>query len=310
MHRNLAQRALPLVAVAACAAVAAAQHGGAHGPQRISPAPVAVEVPAAGLTLPMQDAGGRPVVDVRINGKGPYRFIFDTGASLTVIDAELKETLALHPVPGMRAAAPGHGGPAPTIASVESLAVGSATLRGATVALMPLGGLPGDPRPRGVLSALSFPGHLVTFDYPAKKIRIAKGKLGDPDSMTTFAYESDDPLPTVPVRVAGREVRVHLDTGSGYGLMLPNRFLEELPLASKPEPGGTAKVHGGEAPITKARVNGAIKVGRHTIDLPEVTFADLKGGFGPPRGNLGYLALRTFVVTLDPRNRRVRLARG
>ena len=93
MHRNLMQRALPLVAIAACAAVAAAQHGGAHGPQRISPAPVAVEVPAAGLTLPMQDAGGRPVVDVRINGKGPYRFIFDTGASLTVIDAELKEIL-------------------------------------------------------------------------------------------------------------------------------------------------------------------------------------------------------------------------
>ena len=202
MHRIRTRRALAPAVVAALAAlayaaVALAQHGGPHGPMRISPAPVAVEVPAVGLTLPMQDVGGRPVVDVRINGKGPYRFIFDTGASLTVIDSELKDELALSPVPGMRAAAPGHGGPAPTILSVDSLVVGSATLRGLTVALMPFSGLPGDPKPRGVLSALSVHGHLVTFDYPAKKIRIAKGKLGDPDSLTTFAYDTDDPLPTV-----------------------------------------------------------------------------------------------------------------
>jgi hypothetical protein len=181
-------------------------------------------------------------------------------------------------------------------------------LRGLTVAFLPLGGLPGDPRPRGVLSALAFHGHLVTFDYPAKKIRITKGKLGDPDSLTTFAYDTDDPLPTVQVRVADRDIRVHLDTGSGYGLVLPNRYLEEVPLASKPEPGGTAKVHGSENPITKARVDGAIKVGRYTLDLPEVMFADLKTPIGV-RGNLGYLALRTFVVTLDPRNRRIRLER-
>ena len=313
MHRNRTHRVLfpvsiAVVAALSFAAVAGAQHGGPHGPQRLSPAPVAIEVPAAGLTLPMQDVGGRPVVDVRINGKGPYRFIFDTGASLTVIDSELKDALALPPVPGMRAAAPGHGGPAPTILSVDSLAVGGATLRGLTVALLPFSGLPGDPRPRGVLSALSFPGHLVTFDYPAKKIRIAKGKLGDPDSLTTFGYDTDDLLPTVQVRVAGRDIRVHLDTGSGYGLMLPNRYLEELPLASKPEPGGTAKVHGSENPITKARVDGAIKIGKYTLDLPEVMFADLKTPLGV-RGNLGYLALRTFVVTLDPRNRRIRLER-
>jgi aspartyl protease len=307
MSRVLTTLAWSVAALSACAAAAGAQHGDGH--PRMSPLPVAVEVPAAGITLPMQDFGGRPVVDVRVNGKGPYRFILDTGASMTVIDAALKAELKLPPVPGMHAAAPGHG-PAPEIVSVESLGVGGATLRGVTAALMPLGQLLTGPQaPRGVLSASVFPGHLVTLDYPSRRVLLKRGSLERADSTTTHAYPEDDPVPTVPIRIAGRETRVHLDTGSGAGLMLPVRYLEELPLASKPQPGGTAKIHGGEVAVTKARVDGPITIGRYTLDPADVSFADIKPGFGPPRGNIGYQVLRNFVVTLDSRNRLVRLVR-
>ena len=43
----------------------------------------------------MQDMGGRPVVDLKINGKGPYRFVLDTGATATVIGEELSRELSL-----------------------------------------------------------------------------------------------------------------------------------------------------------------------------------------------------------------------
>lgn len=307
MSRALRLFVLSVVAVSALVAVARAQHGGGGQP-RMSPAPVAVEVPSGGITIPMQDVGGRPVVEVRINGKGPYRFIFDTGASITVIDSELKDELKLPVAPGMQAA-PGHG-PAPAIVSVEALSVGGATLKGVTAALMPLGSLlTGDQRPRGVLSASSSPGQLVIFGYPGRKIALRKGKLEKADSANTFAYGTDDPLPTVPIRIAGHDARVHLDTGSGYGLMLPTRFLEELPLASKPEPAGKARVHGGEYPITKARVDGPITLGAYALEGQDVSFTDVKPGFGPARGNIGYEVLRGFVVTLDSRNRLIRLAR-
>ena len=307
MPRARTSLALSLAMASTCAAAALAQHG--DGRPRMPPPPVAVEVPAAGTTLPMQDVGGRPVVDVRVNGKGPYRFIFDTGASLTVIDATLKAELKLPPVPGMQPAGPGHG-PAPEIVAADSLSVGSATLRGVTVALMPLGNLfTGEQRPRGVLSASAFPGHLVTFDYPSRRIVLKKGALEAADSSVIHTYADDDPLPTVPLRIAGHDTRVHVDTGSGSGLMLPTRFLEELPLASKPVPAGTARAHGGDAPVTKARVDGAITLGRYTLDLPEVSFVDLKALHGPPRGNIGYGVLKDFVVTLDSRNRRVRLVK-
>ncbi|HEX6463014.1 MAG TPA: hypothetical protein VFZ98_01120, partial [Vicinamibacterales bacterium] len=34
-----------------------------------------VDVPASGSSMPMLDVGGRPIVNVTINGKGPYPFI-------------------------------------------------------------------------------------------------------------------------------------------------------------------------------------------------------------------------------------------
>src|SRR5262249_21623307 len=154
-------------------------------------------------TLPMQDVGGRPVVDVSVNGKGPYRFILDTGATITVIDATLKDELKLPPVPGMRPSGGPHG-PAPEIVSVDSLGIGSARLRGVTAALMQLGQLlTGEQRPRGVLSASAFPGHLVTIDYPSRRIVLKKGALEAADSAVIHAYPEDDALPTVPIRIAG-----------------------------------------------------------------------------------------------------------
>src|SRR5205814_272541 len=53
-------------------------------------------LPAAGVaSVPLDVKSGRPVVDVLINGKGPYRFIVDTGASHSVIDSALAKELGL-----------------------------------------------------------------------------------------------------------------------------------------------------------------------------------------------------------------------
>jgi predicted aspartyl protease len=54
-----------------------------------------IEVPAEGASVQMLDIGGRPVVEVKINGKGPFPFILDTGAMFTVIDSSLSDELSL-----------------------------------------------------------------------------------------------------------------------------------------------------------------------------------------------------------------------
>lgn len=55
----------------------------------------AVSMAAGGTTVPMLDLGGRPMVDVRINGKGPYPVILDTGANVTAIDDALVNELGM-----------------------------------------------------------------------------------------------------------------------------------------------------------------------------------------------------------------------
>jgi hypothetical protein len=47
------------------------------------PPPERVELRPTQTTVPMELFGGRAVVSVHINGKGPFQFILDTGAGGT-----------------------------------------------------------------------------------------------------------------------------------------------------------------------------------------------------------------------------------
>jgi hypothetical protein len=263
-----------------------------------------IDVPDGGVEVPMLDFGGRPVVEVTIHGKGPYRFILDTGASFTVIDDTIKEELGLSGEAG--GAMHGGGG----FTKLDELSVGRATLKGAMVSVEPLSRMfrMGD-APRGVLSAASFPGYLLTLDYPAKRVRIRKGELAAADSRRIFEYTAEQILPNVPVRVNGTEFRVHIDSGSPGSLTLASKFKDEIPLASKPVEVGRARTPGGEFPIWSAQPTGNIELGEFKLELAEVQFSDVNPIPGPPTGNIGYRVLKDFVVTMDSKNRRIRLDR-
>lgn len=279
-----------------------AQHA-SHG----APAPSRIDVPPDGLTIPMRDFGGRPLVEVRIDDRGPYAFIFDTGASITVIGEEISRELTLASPAGVHASSQGNGA-APKIVTVNTLRIGNVAVFGLMAAVMPGPALfTGDGAPQGVLSASSFPGYLVVFDYPGKRITIRKGSLEAADSKTIFQYGDDQVLPLVPVRIAGHETQVHADTGSAFTLTLPRHFLAELPLKTQPRDAGMARLHSGSFPVSSAAVDGSIEIGQYKVEIPEVRFSDVRlgGEIGP--GNLGYAVLKDFVVTLDSKKRRMRL---
>ena len=65
----------------------------AQGPQRSD---VSTTLPAEPVEVPMRMVNRRPMVDVRINGGGPYSFLIDTGGSgLARADKSLVEKLKL-----------------------------------------------------------------------------------------------------------------------------------------------------------------------------------------------------------------------
>lgn len=256
-----------------------------------------ISVPADGASVSMLEIGGRPVVEVRVNGQGPFRFILDTGATTTVVDSGLASQLSL-----------------PSSASGSSIAqlqVGDVTLRDLSVMAAPVAAMfGGSDAPQNVLSALAFPGYLLTFDYPAKRITLRKGELKPADGKTVFSYGADELLPTMPVKVAGHDVRVHLDTGAPFALALPTKYKTEVPLAGPLEEGRKAKAHAGEFPVFKGVAAGAIEIGDYKLASRDLFFTDVVPHAGAiPQGQLGYAALREFTVTLDFANRRIELSR-
>ncbi len=259
-------------------------------------------LPPSGVTVPMLDVGGRPMVDVRINGKGPYPFILDTGASNTAVDTTLVTELGL---------TKGGGSDVDHGIRLESFAIGDFTVRGMVAGSMAgmLGGLGGANPPRGVLSAAAFPGNLVVLDYPNRRVTIKPGALPAADGRRTFEYGAEHVLPVVPVRVAGHEITIHLDSGSPGGVMLPLKYEQELPLVSAPVRVGRARTVAGTFDVEEAAIQGVVEVGEYTLDIKEIRFSDLRPGPQPGIGNIGGLALRGFVVTFDAKNRRVRLER-
>lgn len=244
--------------------------------------------------MAMLDFGGRPVVEVMVNGHGPYNFIFDTGAALSVIDSSLAAELALEGSP-----------------KIEEFRVGKVSVREVQAFVAPISQMLGSGDvPRGVLSASSFPGSLVRFDYPAKRIRFERGALPPANGMDLFDYDPAE-LPSLPVEVAGRELTVHLDTGAPYPLALPTKYMNELPLATPAERKGNAKTHGGTMPVFVATLEGDILVGQFKLATRELHFTDVVPfGATEPKGQLGNEALRDFTLTLDSINHRIRLEKS
>jgi hypothetical protein len=111
------------------------------------------------------------------------------------------------------------------------------------------------------------------------------------------------------VKLAGHDARVHLDTGSTDGVSVPTAMLKIVPLASAPKDAQNVKLVGREFAVSTALVKGSLEIGKYKLDAGEVRFSEARGGSAEPSGTLGYLVLRDFIVTLDSKNRLIRLER-
>jgi hypothetical protein len=265
--------------------------------------PGKVEMGSPAVTVPLTFFGNLPIVEVTIDGKGPYKFILDTGAAGSVLSQSLVDALGL-PVTGeIELGSPIGPGKIPgKMVHLQRLGVGSMVVSDLEVVATDMGSLfGGSDGPVGVLSPGIAPGILATLDYPAGRAVFSVGELPAPDGASVFEYGDDEELPSVPLTVAGVDAIAHLDSGTAGGLTLPKSFVEKLPMASPPVEIGHARTVDREFAVLGAKLNGSVKLGRYSVENPELRFIDAQDA------NIGYDLLRRFAVTVDAKNHRVRL---
>lgn len=274
-----------------------------HRPTMMKMPAVQIHLATDSVVVPMRIQDGRIVVDVMLDGKGPYPFVFDSGAHGSVMDLEFAKAQGIELGPQVMVGSPGGAGRPGQLATIAKLELGGLSLRGMTVVAFT--GLPfKDPNPpRGVLGPYGLAGLLITIDYPHSRLMFARGALPEPDGREIFGWSAEQPLPLVPISVAGQKIDVHLDTGARFGLSLPLSFEKTLPLVAPPIDAGRARTVDQDVAAQRATLKGAMTIGRYTLENPTLMFSALHQDVG----NVGPPLLRQFTFTLDPANRRLRL---
>ena len=263
------------------------------------------------VEVPMDFWGPRPIIRARINGKGPFRFIVDTGTtSSAVLDESLLQELGIAPkdVP----ADPADLAERPA-GKIDTIAVGDAEFRDVQFRPMKLKALmPSDKdAPDGILGVPLFKDCLLTFDYPNRKFVLSEGELAPAENVLPYSPdEQRDMGLTIQVTVADQPLKVHIDTGSPSLLTLLNKWIEKLPLEGAPQSAGVARTPAGPAEVKAGKLRGDLKIGPHIFKNPEVKFADLGPMVDHDCGNVGSDLLKDFAMTIDQKNRRVRLERA
>ena len=205
-------------------------------------------------------------------------------------------------VVGQAAGGDGTGGArrAMDVVRLDSLTLGTLVVEGVEVASRDYntGGLPPID---GILCLDLFRGMIVTLDYPARRVRIERGALPEPDGVTVLAAEPGRRNLVVPLTVGGTTVPAAIDTGNTVGLLLPAAAVQGLAQVGRPVPAGKVRTVSGEYDVMRVELAEPVRLGGVALGRT-VLFHD-----GLQVGKRRLEELATLRVAIDVSQGRVRL---
>jgi hypothetical protein len=258
-------------------------------------------------TVPMTFQGPMPVVEVMINGKGPFHFTIDTGAQMQAsVDSSIISQLNLKPNGQVRGGDPsGRNLIVFDTVLLDSLSLGGVMFRDVTaISRQPRTG-PALPGVNGILGFGLFTDYLLTLNYPGKQLKLARGELSLANGANILSFENSHVIPIVELSIGDLKMKAHIDSGNISGkFMLPAALVDKLKLASEPITVGRARTVSNEIEIKEVRLTDNIKLGSFEFNQPTITFPAIADAV-----NIGLKTLREFSLTFDQKNRRVKLER-
>ncbi len=285
--------------------VAVSQAAAPRTPDADDPAPLGIRLGPEVVTTGMSLRNGRPLVEVMLNGDGPFTLLLDTGAGVTLLGRQASERLRLESVGRTEIGDPSDA----EQIDVDEVLLSRVDVGDAAFLTVPAVVLD-DPAfsehlgVDGVLGITMFRDCLLTLDYPAEEVRIEHGSLpADGDDIVPIRW--GESIFEVVAGIGGDAHATHLDSGSPAGFTLPAAVVETLPLRSEPVVVGLARTINGEFEIREAQLDGSITIGDHVFEDPTVVVQDRF-----PFVNVGLQVLRDFAITVDQRENRLRMTRG
>ncbi|UYV17315.1 aspartyl protease family protein [Porphyrobacter sp. ULC335] len=249
------------------------------------------------VDLPFRTIDGRIYLDVLVDGRGPFVFAVDTGASgIGRADASLVAELAL-PYDGEGQTSDGIATAKVDTVRIASLALGDLVRSDVSV-------IARDYRSRvsaeaafsGILGREFFADGLLMIDFPAKRLRFFNSSELRADQSGAMAYERAF---RVPVTLGSMKTTGNLDTGADVTLVIPAALYDQLQ--------GAPLQSAGNVSLTNTRIEssagqfaGPVQVGEATLtDVPVRVVAEF------PEVLVGAHALKGQRVLIDQRHKAV-----
>jgi predicted aspartyl protease len=223
------------------------------------------------------DRIGRVMTQVMVNGKGPFRFVIDTGASRSTLAPHLARALGLKTSVGRNVMLNGVTGAAevPTVA-VDSLEIGALKFTNQNLPVI-FTSIMGNAD--GIHGVAGFEDQRIDVDFKRDRVSVlaSNGRRPHYSMVTTRAERNDNGLMIVEVRV-GRRIKTKAVIDTGAERTLGNLALQtEMNKNKRRKPEQvSAVVHGATADIADGNVQ-LVKettLGDMTLSNLEVIFAD------------------------------------
>ena len=243
---------------------------------------------------------------MKINGQGPYTFIFDTGG-LNLVTPPLAKTLGLKVEGNMDARGGGTGTMSAGMTKVARVDIGKASITDTNFMSLPLDSMEnteGVAMP-GMIGFETFRRFVTRIDYGNKTITLVNPKDFDPkDAGTAVPIEFDGNDVEIAGSYEGIPGKFVIDTGARQTLMLTSPFVAKHDLHNASVKGEEAVTGWGVGGPTTAFVmhGGLLKIGAIDVKGPLVLLTTDKGGANADdtlAGNIGGGILKRFVVTFD-----------
>lgn len=251
--------------------------------------------------VPFDTVDGRIYVQARVNGRGPFRFAVDTGASgMGRADANLVTTLGLAKQ-GQASTSDGVQTATVDTTHLDTLELGGLARRDLDVITRDYNSRNApDAAFSGILAREFFADGLLVIDYPARTLSFSRTQALAPHDENVLGYERAF---RIPVSIGDVQTVGNLDTGANVGFVLPRALYETLD-AGALETAGRGRLTNGEIETQRATVHGPFRIGGVSLSDVEVRVSERF-----PELLVGAHALQDAVVLIDQRSNSVAVCR-